>query len=76
MEVRITRCFDVEYMMKQSYSQCGLCVNFNRTEYMAANSEFPQDLIIEDLITITPVTHCKYLGVNISNDGGWNMEIK
>jgi hypothetical protein len=43
---------------------------------MAVNSEFPQDVIIEDLITITPVTHCKYLGVNISNDEGWNMEIK
>jgi hypothetical protein len=42
---------------------------------MAVNSEFPQDLLIDDVITLTPVTHCKYLGVNIKNDGGWNMEI-
>jgi hypothetical protein len=70
--------FDLEYMMrklKQSYSQWGLCVNFNKTEYMAVNSEFPWDLLIDDLITLTQVTHCKYLGVSISNDGRWNMEI-
>jgi hypothetical protein len=42
---------------------------------MVVNSEFPQDLLIDDLITLTPVTVCKYLGVGISNDGGWNMEI-
>jgi hypothetical protein len=70
--------FDLEYMMrklKQSYGQCGLCVNFNKNNYIVVNSEFPQDLLTDDLITITPVTHCKYLGVSISNDGGWNMEI-
>jgi hypothetical protein len=70
--------FDLEYMMKlkQSYSQWGLCVNFIKTEYMVVNSEFLRDLLIDDLITLTPVTHCKYLGVSISNDGGWNMEMK
>jgi hypothetical protein len=40
-------------------------VNFNKTEYMAVNSEFPRDLLIDDLITLTPETHCKYLGVSI-----------
>jgi hypothetical protein len=55
--------------LKQSYGQCGLCVNFNKTEYMAVNSEFLRDLLIDDLITLTPVTHCRYLAVSISNDG-------
>jgi hypothetical protein len=70
--------FDLEYMMRklrQSYSHWGLCENFNKTEYMAVNNEFPRDILIDDLITLTPVTHCKYLGVSISNNGGWNMEI-
>jgi hypothetical protein len=65
--------FDLEYMMRklrQSYHQLGLYVNFNKTEYMAVNSEFPRDLLIDDLITLTPATHCKHLGVSISNDGG------
>jgi hypothetical protein len=51
--------FDLEDMMrklKQSYGQWGLCVNFNKTQYMAANSEFPRDQLIDDLITLTPVT--------------------
>jgi hypothetical protein len=63
--------FDLEYMMrklKQSNVQWGLCVNFNKTQYMAANSEFPWDPLIDDLIILTPVTHCKYLGVSINND--------
>jgi hypothetical protein len=42
---------------------------------MAVNSEFPRDLLIDDIITLTPVTRCKYLGVSISNEGGLNMEI-
>jgi hypothetical protein len=70
--------FDLEYMMrklKQSYSQWGLCVNFSKTEFIAVNSEFPRDLLIDDLISSTPVTRCKYLGVSSSNDGGWNMEM-
>jgi hypothetical protein len=70
--------FDLQYMMsklKQSYSQLGLCVNSNKTEYMAVNSEFPRDLLRDDLISLTPVAHCKYLGVSFSKDGGWNMEI-
>jgi coenzyme F420-reducing hydrogenase gamma subunit len=69
--------FDLEYMMrklKQSCSQWDLCVNFNKTEYMAVKREFPRDLLIDDLITSTPATCCKYLGVSISSDGGWNME--
>jgi hypothetical protein len=61
--------------LKQLYIQWGLCVTFNKIEYVAVNSEFPWDLPIDDLITLTPVTQCKYLGVSISNDGGWNMEI-
>jgi hypothetical protein len=42
---------------------------------MAENSEFPQDLLTDYLIALTPVTHCKYLGVSISDNWGWNMEI-
>jgi hypothetical protein len=61
--------------LKQSYGQWGLCVDFNKTEYMAVNSEFPRDLLRDDIISLTPVAHCKYLAVSISNDGGWNMEI-
>jgi hypothetical protein len=61
--------------LKQSYSQWGLCVDFNKIEYMAVKSEFPRDLLIDDIITVTPVTRCKYLGVSISNEGGLNMEI-
>jgi hypothetical protein len=42
---------------------------------MVVNSEFLLDLLIDQLITLTPVTCCTYLGVSISSDGGWNMEI-
>jgi hypothetical protein len=68
----------MEYMtrkLKQLYSQCGLYVNFNKTEYVSVNGELPWDLLIDDLITLTPVIYCKYLGMSISNDGEWNMEI-
>jgi hypothetical protein len=53
----------------------GPVCEFNKTEYMAVNSEFPRDLLTNDLIALTPVSHCKYLGVSTGNDGGWNVEI-
>jgi hypothetical protein len=58
----------------ETYSQWGLHMNFNKTKYMAVNSELPCDLLIDDLNTLTPVTHCKYLGLSISSGGGWSME--
>jgi hypothetical protein len=61
--------FDLEYMMrkmKQSYSQSGLCVTFNKTKYMAVNRKFLQDVLIDEPITLTPVTCCKYLVVSIA----------
>jgi hypothetical protein len=70
--------FDLEYMMRkfrQLYSQLGLQVNFNKTQYVAVNSEFPRDLLIDGIITLTPVTRYKYLGVSINRGGRRNVEI-
>jgi hypothetical protein len=45
--------FDLEYMMRkfrQLYSQLGLQVNFNKTQYVAMNSESPRDLLIDGIM--------------------------
>jgi hypothetical protein len=62
--------FDVEYIMrklKQSYNQLGPLGAFQQNLVYGGELRVPADLLIDDLITLSPLTHCKYLGVSIIN---------
>ena len=51
------------------YKEGGLTINFNKTEFIAINTDQEFHINIEEIVTIKQVQNFKYLGVNLNKKG-------
>jgi len=60
---------DFEFILKRlnkAYKEGGLTINFNKTEFIALNTDQGLHIHIEENVTVKQVQNFKYLGVNLN----------
>ena len=63
---------DLEFILKRpnkTYKEGGLTINFNKTEFIAINTDQELHINIEENVTIKEVQNLKYLGENLNKKG-------
>ena len=55
--------------MKKAYKEGGLTINFNKTEFIAINTDQEFHINIEANVTIKQLQNVKYLGVSLNKKG-------
>ena len=55
--------------MNRAYKEGGLTIYYNKTEFIAINSDQEFHINIEENVTIKQVQNFKYLGVNLNKKG-------